>query len=107
MGAKRPWKMRFHYDGTKNFENVDSSEDYAPESAYTIDTSRPINGTSSHPYRDAADGAARQVSRNGGTAKIIYKDPETGIETEVRAYAPYEVAMEELTAEIDAEHPGP
>lgn len=88
----RPWKVHFHHDGTKAFSVDESMPD-----AYTIDTTRPINGTSSHRGEDAAEAAARRVSRHGGTARITVRDPDTGAETEIRVYTPYQVALEELT----------
>ncbi|OKH76721.1 hypothetical protein EB73_02175 [Mycobacterium sp. SWH-M3] len=84
--------MHFHHDGTKVFSTDESMPD-----AYTIDTTRPINGTSSHRGEDAADAAARRVSRHGGTARITVRDPDTGTETEIRIYMPYQVALEDLT----------
>ncbi len=98
--GKRPWKMRYHFDGTKTFGPTDDADDRSTQDMYTIDTSRPIDGMSSHSYQGEADSAARRVSRNGGTAHITYKDPDTGIETPVITYAPYEVAMEDLVADI-------
>lgn len=56
---------------------------------------------SSHSYQAEADIAARRVSRNGGAAHVTYKDPESGIETPVSAYAPYEVAMEEMVDDVN------
>lgn len=92
MSLQRPWKVHFHHDGTKSF----STDETMPE-AYTIDTTRPINGTSSHRGEAAADAAARRVSRHGGTARIAVRDPHTGTETKIRTYAPYQVALEDLT----------
>ncbi len=91
MSQKRPWKVHFHHDGTKQFSDDESMPD-----AYVIDTSRPINGTSSHRGEDAADAAARGVSRHGGSARITFRDPKTGIETEIRTYTPYQVVLEDL-----------
>lgn len=91
MGTRRPWKLYFHHDGTKVFSNDEATLD-----AYVIDTSRPIDGKSSHTRRDDAESAARQVSRNGGSARIMLRDNSTGAEQEVRTYAPYEAAMDEL-----------
>ncbi|WP_225506630.1 hypothetical protein [Mycolicibacterium fortuitum] len=93
MGAKRPWKVYFHHDGTKTF-----SDDESMDGAYTIDTSRPIDGVSSHAHEEVADSAARRVSRNGGAARIVFRDPTTGEERPVRTYAPYEDAMNDLTS---------
>lgn len=96
--GKRPWKMRYHFDGTKTF----GPDDGRPtQDMYTIDTSRPINGMSSHSCQAEADHAARRVSRNGGTAHITYKDPESGLEALVTSYAPYEVAMEEMSDDVN------
>lgn len=92
MNPKRPWKVHFHHDGTKVF----ATDESMPE-AYTIDTTRPINGTLSHRSEDAADAAARRVSRHGGTARIAVRDPDTGTETEIRTYTPYQAALEDLT----------
>ncbi|MGW0162163.1 hypothetical protein ACWDUN_22900 [Mycobacterium sp. NPDC003323] len=91
MNHQRPWKVYFHHDGTKTF-----SDDETRPDSYTIDTSRPIDGTSAHATEEAATIAARRVSRNGGEARIILCDKTTGIESEIRTYAPYEVAMEDL-----------
>ncbi|SLH41410.1 hypothetical protein [Mycobacteroides abscessus] len=91
MSTRRPWKVHFHHDGTKVF----SPEESMPQ-AYTIDTSRPIDGTSAHSDDGAAHAAARQVSRNGGSARVTYCDPETGVVRQVRTYAPYETALEDL-----------
>jgi hypothetical protein len=90
MSHKRPWKVHFHHDGTKVF-----SDDESMPGAYIIDTSRPIDGTSSHRGEDAA--AARRISRHGGSARITLRDPATGIETEIRTYTPYQVALGDLT----------
>lgn len=95
MPPKRPWKVHFQHDGTKVF-----SDDETMPDAYTIDTSRPIHGTSAHADEGAAHGAARRVSRHGGSARITLRDPHTGTEQVIRTYAPYEVAMGDLT-----EHP--
>lgn len=89
MGHRRPYKVRFHFDGTKQFGNDD------PE-AYVIDTSRPIDGCSSHIDISVAEAAARRVSRNGGSARILFRDSATGVESEMQRYAPYEVAMDDL-----------
>lgn len=91
MSQKRPWKVHFHHDGTKVF-----SDDESIPGAYIIDTSRPIGGTSSHRGEDAADAVARRISRHGGSARITLRDPATGIETEIRIYAPYQVALVDL-----------
>jgi len=91
MGRRRPWKVHFHHDGTKAFSKDESTSDI-----YTIDTSRPIAGTSSHADEATATAAARRVSRNGGSARIALRDPVTGVESEIRAYAPYEVALDDL-----------
>lgn len=94
MGRTRPWKVRFHYDGTKTFSDDESASDI-----YTIDTSRPIDGKDSYLNEGAAEAAARRISRNGGTARITLRDAATGDESEIRTYAPYEVAMEDLQEE--------
>lgn len=91
MNRQRPWKVHFHHDGTKTF-----SDDETRTDSYTIDTSRPIDGTSAHATEEAATIAARRVSRNGGEARIVFRDNRTGIESEIRTYAPYEAAMEDL-----------
>lgn len=96
MGNLRPWKVYFHHDGTKTFSN-----DEAVSGSYAIDTSRPIDGKSSHATEGAAEAAARQVSRNGGSARITLHNSITGVEREVRVYAPYEVAMEDLVTSVD------
>lgn len=96
--GKRPWKMHYHFDGTKTFGPDDCR---STQDMYTIDTSRPIDGVSSHSYQAEADIAARRVSRNGGAAHVTYKDPESGIETPVSAYVPYEVAMEEMVDDVN------
>ncbi|EHB48766.1 hypothetical protein MycrhDRAFT_5607 [Mycolicibacterium rhodesiae JS60] len=88
---KRPWKVRFHFDGTKAF----SDDESLPE-LYVIDTSRPIDGMSSHLSEAAAGAAARRTSRNGGTAEIVFRDPVSGATRTVRSFAPYEVALAEL-----------
>jgi len=90
MSQKRPWKVHYHHDGTKQF-NDESMPD-----AYVIDNARPIDGTSSHHGEDAAEAAARGVSRHGGNARITFRDPNTGIETEIRTYTPYQAALEDL-----------
>lgn len=90
MGQKRPYKVRFHFDGTKQFSN-----DALPE-AYVIDTSRPIDGCSSHTDISVAEAAARRVSRNGGSARILLRDSSTGVESEITNYEPYEAAMQDL-----------
>lgn len=99
MGVRRPWKMRFHYDGTKV-----ASGDPEMLGAYTIDTTRPIDAVSAHADREVAEDAAQMVSRNGGRASVSYRDPATGVETVVATYAPFEVALAELTAEVGGEH---
>lgn len=93
MGQQRPWKVHYHHDGTKTF-----SADESTLGMYTIDRSRPIDGTSSHAHEGAATAAARQVSRNGGSACVTLRDPVTGVQSEIRAYAPYEVAIEDLVS---------
>ncbi len=89
MGHKRPYKVRYHFDGTKQFGDD-------PSGAYVIDTSRPIDGCSSHTDFSVAETTARGVSRNGGSARILLRDSATGVESEMKRYAPYEVAMEDL-----------
>lgn len=88
----RPWKVHFHHDGTKVF-----TDDETMTGVYTIDTSRPIDGISAHGGEDAAEAAGRRVSRHGGTARITFRDPATGAETDVRTYTPYQVALQDLT----------
>ena len=95
MGSKRPFKVRYHFDGTKQVSN----EETLP-GVYTIDTSRPIDGTSSHADVDTANAAARRVSRNGGSAWITLRDSATGAEASIGRYAPYEVALEDLADEF-------
>ncbi len=95
MGHQRPWKVYFHHDGTKAYGRDESM----PES-YTIDTSRPIDGKSSHATEGDAEVAARRVSRNGGNARIMLHESMTGIESEIRVYAPYEAAMEDLASTV-------
>lgn len=90
-GRTRPWKVHFHFDGTKTFSDDESTVGF-----YVVDTARPITGTSSHRDDAAADVAARRVSRNGGTARITLRDSITGGETEIRVYTPYEVALQDL-----------
>lgn len=91
MSPKRPWKVHFHHDGTREF-----SDDENLQGSYVVDTSRPINGMSSHADEASAQVAARNVSRSGGSARIVVRDEATGVEREIRSYAPYEVAVEEL-----------
>lgn len=91
MGQRRPWKVHFHHDGTKEF-----SDDMSMPDIYVIDTSKPINGTTAHASEGDADAAARRVSRNGGTAQITLRDPHTGLESLVRTFTPYEAALEDL-----------
>ncbi|MBU8838971.1 hypothetical protein KL865_22030 [Mycolicibacterium goodii] len=83
--------MHFHHDGTRTF-----SDDENLPGAYVVDTSRPINGTSSHADEASAQVAARRVSRSGGSARIVVRDNATGVEREIRSYGPYEVAVDEL-----------
>lgn len=90
--TKRPWKVRFHFDGTKTFSDDESLPDL-----YFIDTSRPIDGMSSHLSEAAADAAARRTSRNGGSAEIVFCGPGNGATRSVRSFAPYEVALAEMT----------
>ena len=94
MANKRPFKVHYHFDGTKQFSGDETMPD-----AYTIDTSRPIDATSAHASLDTADTVARRVSRNGGSARIALRDNATGAETSIKSYAPYEVAMEDLARE--------
>ncbi|WP_234797239.1 hypothetical protein [Mycobacteroides chelonae] len=91
MAAKRPWKVHYHHDGTKVF-----TTDETMPGAYTIDTTRPINGTSAHAHEETAHAAARQVSRHGGQARITLRDANTGTDTLIRTYAPYEAAMNDV-----------
>lgn len=97
MGHQRPWKVHFHHDGTKTFVDSEATPD-----VYVIDTSRPIDGTSAHADEGTATAAARRVSRNGGHALVTRRDPATGIETEIRAFAPYEVALDDLVDSTNA-----
>ncbi len=94
MGRKRPYKVRYHFDGTKQF-----SDDETLTGAYIIDTSRPIDAMSSHADLGAADDVARRVSRNGGNARITLRDIATGVEAPIKSYAAYEVAIEDLARE--------
>lgn len=96
MATKRPWKVHFHHDGTKAF-----CQDESMPEAYVIDTSRPIDGKSSHCSEDAADAAARKVSRNGGSARITLRDQLSGAEFEIHTYTPYQVAMDDLAGARD------
>lgn len=96
MGQRRPFKVHFHFDGTKYFP-----EDAEP-GAYVIDMSRPIDGTSAHPCVDTANAAARRVSRNGGSARIVLRDPATGAESEIGEFTPYQMAVEGLVDEAAA-----
>ncbi|MCA1695452.1 MAG: hypothetical protein LC749_12355 [Actinobacteria bacterium] len=82
MAQSRPWKVRYHYDGTFTSDGVD--------------TTRPINGCSAHHGLDQARVMARRVSVLGGTSSVIYRDPVTREETVLRAYAACEVAPEDL-----------
>ena len=91
LSPKRPWKVHFHYDGTRQF-----SDDVSLSGSYVVDTSRPIDGTSSHADEASAEVAARRVSRSGGSARIVVRNGATGVEREIRSYAPYEVALGEL-----------
>lgn len=93
MSQKRPWKVHYHYDGTKQFSDNESMP-----GAYTIDTSRSIDGTMPYSEQDTADAVARKVSRNGGSARVTLRNPATGAETEIATYMPYQAAMEDLTA---------
>lgn len=92
MRPKRPWKVHFHHDGTRQF-----SDDENLPGSYVVDTSRPIDGTSAHADEASAEVAARRVSRSGGSARIVVRDDATGVEREIRSYAPYEVALESST----------
>lgn len=96
MGVKRPWKVDFHYDGTKTFPNSGSEDPDVDPGAYVIDTTRPIDSRQSSADESTAHRSAEQVSRNGGTARVIYQDPVTKHEKLIREYAPYESAMDEL-----------
>lgn len=91
MGRQRPWKVYFHHDGTKKF-----SSDEAMQGSYTIDTSKPIDGKSSHATEAEATATAVRVSRNGGEARIMLYNSTTGVESPISAYGPYEVAMVDL-----------
>lgn len=90
MGRKRPYKVHIHFDGTKHFP------DDAEPGTYVIDTSRPIDGTSAYPCATTATAAARRVSRNGGSARIVLRDPVTGDEALIDEFVPYQVAVEDL-----------
>lgn len=87
--TKRPWKVSYHYDGSKHFPDAEQP------TSYVIDDSRPINGRSAHADVAQARRAARTISRNGGTATVIYRDPTTHEETALRCYEAYEVALSE------------
>lgn len=93
MARKRPWKVRFHYDGTKQFPDCEHDFDRA----YIIDTTRPIDGLHAFASDTQAHHIARTVSRNGGSATVFHRDPTTGIETDHRTYQPYETALQELS----------
>jgi hypothetical protein len=90
--SNRPWKVRYHYDGSKCFPDPEHP------SLYVIDTSRPINGLNAYSDIAQARRAARTVSRNGGTATVLHRDHHTGEETTLRQYEAYEVALAEAAA---------
>lgn len=98
MGLKRPYKVRFHYDGTKVGPGIDTSVD---PGAYTIDHTQPIDATHSFAHEGDALTTAEGVSRRGGRAEVFYRDPTTGVDTPIRTLEPYEIAMDELTAESE------
>lgn len=87
----RPWKVRYHYDGTKSFTDPERSD------LYWVDTSRPIEGTTAYRTEDDARAAGRRISRHGGDARVLFRDPDSGRETDIVRYSPYESAMQELT----------
>lgn len=69
MAAKRPWKVRFHYEAS-------------------IGTGQPITGVTPYAEEISAHSLAKTVSRNGGTATVTYRNPTTGIETVIQTYQP-------------------
>jgi hypothetical protein len=90
---RRPYKVAYHYDGTRNHD---------PETgALWIDTTTPIDGKSSHTEQAAAEKLARDVSRRGGRAEVTHVHPDTGAATILLTLAEFEVALAEMTAEVN------
>jgi hypothetical protein len=89
MELRRPWKVNYQYPGTKISLDPGESTGWC-----VLDPSRPIVGMSSHSELKSARRAARSVSRNGGSASVLYRDDVEGSIT-LRTYQPYEVLLNE------------
>jgi hypothetical protein len=95
MGAKRPYKLKYHYDGTRIDASV--SDGFEP-GMHTIDDTRPIDAMDSFPHEGQALREAEGISRRGGRAEVFHRDPVTKIDTPIRTYEPYEIALADLSA---------
>jgi len=93
QGQGRPYKVRFHYEGTKRFDG----------GVMWIDHNAPIDGQGAYAEEAAAVAAAQNVSRLGGRAEVVHRDRATGVETAVCTYEPYEVVLEEMRGESERE----
>jgi hypothetical protein len=92
LASKRPFKVRFHNDGTRRTD---------PETGLTwIDHSAPIDGMESFTSVDSALVFGRTVSRAGGRAEVFHRELTTETDTPIRVCEPYEDVLRELTEEV-------
>lgn len=69
MAPKRPYKVDFHYDGSK----------YTDEDGNVrIDKTKPINARHSFPDIDRARSLAQDIAQRGGRATLSHVDADTG-----------------------------
>ena len=83
----KPFKVHFRIGGTNQFND---DQVRAP-----CITTGPVDASTSHADLDSAEDAARYISQIGGSARITLRDGTTGEESELKTYAPYEVAGED------------
>jgi len=93
MSPRRPYKVAYHYPGTRMCDPVTG--------AIWIDTERPIDGKASSHERAKVERFARDVSRRGGRAVVTYVDPDTGAVTHILTLAEFETALAEMAAEVN------
>ncbi len=71
-GQTQNWRIKFRYPGTKVPVR---DEDGCPTGEYSIDTSRPINGSRPFGNQESAEEFAETIVLNKGTAELYYVDP--------------------------------
>lgn len=94
MVSRRPFKVRFHHDGTRRADPATGLP--------WIDHTTPINGMDSFTSVEGALAFGRTVSNAGGRAEVFHRHPGITVDTPIRTCEPYEDTLLTMAEEASS-----